>query len=446
MNTSAGVYRVPLDPWDELFHSISTEYGGTGNGAAVLHLRGTVEREPLQAALAALQQRHPKLRARIVESDGGRHAFEIRPDDLPLPFELKDVDIGDLPWQEESSRLLATSLNPAVDPLVRVVVLRARARGRCILVLMAHHAVGDGHSVMRLVDDLLGYYAGAEHGGTPAVAPLSIAAAPRALPSGTLWQRLRQSAALYRRRRDNRKADWVSLPQATGGSPHRLWAHFVLTERDTAALARQCRREKAALFGALYAAAARGLIAALGRPDARVKCRFPIDIRRRLISASGAVSDHDLGNFVSGYEAIYEVGDRSRFWTLARQARHDMERFTAGGGPSLVYNLIRFITLPYVPPTLRRGTILVNSYGVVDLRERYGSLGLEELSVVFNNVTAGPSLLIQGFVIQKRLNVSLSMVDVPEDFWERVSVAIKKEFQEATHGERDDERAVRARA
>jgi hypothetical protein len=123
-----------------------------------------------------------------------------------------------------------------------------------------------------------------------------------------------------------------------------------------------------------------------------------------------------------------------------------MERFTAGGGPSLVYNLIRFITLPYVPPTLRRGTILVNSYGVVDLRERYGSLGLEELSVVFNNVTAGPSLLIQGFVIQKRLNVSLSMVDVPEDFWERVSVAIKKEFQEATHGERDDERAVRARA
>jgi hypothetical protein len=185
---------------------------------------------------------------------------------------------------------------------------------------------------------------------------------------------------------------------------------------------------------------------ALGRPAARFKCRFPLDIRRSLTSASGPVTDHDLGNFVSGYEAIYDVDERSGFWALARRARHDMERFTKAGGPSLVYNLIRFIKLPYVPPTMRRGTILVNSYGVIDLRERYGSLGLEELSIVFNNVAAGPSLLIQGFVIQRRLNISLSMVDVPEDFWRRVQQAIAQEFQEATDGERNDQRAIRARA
>jgi len=446
MNTSHPADLVPLDPWDELFHSISTEYEGTGSGAAVLHLRGTIEREPLRTALASLQKRHPKLRARIVESGGGRHAFEISQDCLPLPFELKDVDIGDLPWQEESSRLLGASLDPAIDPLLRVVVLRAPARDRCILVLMAHHSVGDGHSVLRLVDDLLGYYAEAERGGTPPIASLSIATAPRALPSGTMSQRLLQCVELYRRRRDNRKADWVSLPQATGTAPHRLWTHFVLTEKDTAALALRCRREKATLYGALYAAAARGLIVALQQPNARFKCRFPIDIRRQLTSASGPVTHHDLGNFISGYEAIYEVDGRSPFWTLARQARHDLERFTAAGGPSLVYNFIRFIKLPYVPPTLRRGTILVNSYGVVDLREQYGSLGLEELSIVFNNVTAGPSLLIQGFVIQRRLNVSLSMVDVPEDFSERVHHAIKHECQAATYGGRNDQRAIRARA
>jgi hypothetical protein len=444
MITSPALDLVPLDPWDELFHSISTEYEGTGNGAAVLHLRGNIERGPLRTALATLQKRHPKLRARIVASGGGRHAFEIVPAYQPLPFEIKDVDSGDLPWEEESSRLVSARLDPAVDPLVRVAVLRAPARDRCVVIVMAHHSVGDGHSVVRLVDDLLGYYADAEQGRPLAVDPLPMATAPRALPSGTMWQRLVQSAVLYRRRRDNRKADWISLPKAYARVPHRLWAHFVLPEKDTAAIARRCRREKATLYGALYAAAARGLIGTLERRKARFKCRFPIDIRRRLTSAAGPVTDHDLGNFISGYETIYEVGDGSAFWELARQARRDIDRFTAAGGPSLVYNLIRFITLPYVPPTLRRGTILVNSYGVVDLRERYGSLGLEELSIVFNNVAAGPSLLIQGFVIQRRLNVSLSMVDVPEGFWRRVHHAITREIQEAIHGERHDQRAIRA--
>jgi hypothetical protein len=444
MTASAATDIVLLDPWDELFHSISTEYEGTGCGAAVLHLRGTIEPEPLRMALAMLQTRHPKLRSRIVQSSGGRHAFEITGDCPPLPFEVKDVQIGNLPWREESSRLLCASLDPATDPLVRVVVLRAPARERCILVLMAHHSVGDGRSVLRLVDDLLGYYAEAERGNAPAIEPLAIATAPRALPSGTRWTRLVQAVLLYRRRRANRKADWVSLPQATATSPHRLWAHFVLSERDTAALAARCRREKVTLYGALYAAAARGLIAALQQPNARFKCRFPLDIRRHLTSASGPVTDHHLGNFISGYEAIYDVGDRTDLWTLARRARHDIERFTAGGGPGLVYNFIRFLKLPYTPPTLRRGTILVNSYGVVDLRERYGSLGLEEMSIVFNNVAAGPSLLIQGFVIQRRLNVSLSMVDVPEAFWERVHEAITNEFHQTIHGERHDQRAIRA--
>jgi hypothetical protein len=408
----------------------------------VVFVRGRIGREPLRAALGSLQQRHPKLRARIVESGGGRHAFEVSGDRPPIPFELRDIGSGDLPWQEESGRLLGARIDPSRDPLVRVVVLRASARDRCILILMAHHAIGDGRSVLRLVDDLFGYYADAERSAAAPVASLSIATAPRARPSGTVWTRLVQSAALFRRRRENRRADWTWLPQGASAPPHRMWDHFVLTERETAALAMRCRREKAALYGALYAAAGRGLMAALERPTVRFKCRFPIDIRRDLVSASGPITDQHLGNFISGYEAVYDLDDRSAFWSLARRVRRDVDCFTVEGGPSLVYNFIRFIRIPYVPPTLRRGTILVNSYGVVDLRDRYGSLGVEELSIVFNNVSAGPSLLIQGLVVQRRLNVSLSMIDVSEAFWERARGAVRNEIQEAIHGERHDQGAV----
>jgi hypothetical protein len=400
--------------------------------------------EPLRAALATLQMRHPKLRARIVGAADGRHAFEISADHPPIPFDLRDIDSDDLPWEEESSRMLAARLDPAIDPLARVVVLRALGRDRCVLVLMAHHAIGDGRSLVRLTDDLLRYYAEAEEGVAADVAPVPIVTAPRASSAGTMWTRLVQSAVLFRRRRQNRRADWIQLPHAASASPHLLWAHFVFTEKDTAALARHCRREKTTLYGALFAAAARGLLAALHEPRARFKCRFPIDIRRMLTSAAGPVTDHHLGNFISGYEAFYDVNERSGFWPLAQRARRDMDGFTAAGGPSLVYNFIRFIRLPYVPPTLRRGTILVNSYGVVDLRDRYGSLDVEELSVVFNNLAAGPSLLIQGFVVRKRLNVSLSMVDVPDEFWMQVRAAVEDELREAIEGERYDERTIRA--
>ena len=446
MNAFAAPVVAPLDPWDELFHSIYKRYEGTGTGAAVVHLRGDIKPEPLRAALATLQMRHPKLRARIVGAADGRHAFEIPADHPPIPFDVKDIDSGDLPWEEESSRMLAARLDPAIDPLARVVVLRAPGRNRCVLVLMAHHAIGDGRSLVRLTDDLLRYYAEAEQGVAPHVSPVPVITAPQASPAGTMWTRLVQSAVLFRRRRQNRRADWVRLPHAASASPHLLWAHFVFTEQDTAALARHCRREKTTLYGALFAAAARGLLAALRQPRALFKCRFPIDIRRMLTSAAGPVTDHHLGNFISGYEAFYDVDDRSAFWTLAHRARRDMDRFTSAGGPSIVYNFIRFIRLPYVPPTQRRGTILVNSYGVVDLRDRYGSVDVEELSVVFNNLAAGPSLLIQGFVVRKRLNVSLSMVDVPEDFWTQVRAAVEDELREAIHGERYDQRTVRAGA
>ena len=442
MNAGPPVDLVPLDPWDELFHSVHDQYEAAGAGVAVLHLCGCIDGAPLRAALASLQTRHPKLRSRIVDSSGGRHAFEVARDPPPIRCELKDIGAGDMPWREESSRSLAAGLDPAVGQLARVVVLRPPARDRCALILTAHHALGDGRSLLRVISDLLDYYADAERGGAAPVSSLSIPIAPRARPTGRAWQRALQVAGLIRRRRENRKADWTWLPQEAGEGLLRLWEHVVLTEQETATLALRCRREKAALYGALYAAAVRGLIATLKQPSARFKCRFPIDLRDELTTPSGPIDGQHLGNYLSGYEAVYDVDGRSAFWTLARGVRRDMERFMAAGGPGVAYNFIRFIKIPFVPLTRRRATLFVNSYGVVDLRDRYGSLGLEELSITFNNSGGGPSVLIHGLVIKRRLNLSLGMVDVPQEFWGRARDAIRNELQEAIHGRQNDPRAV----
>jgi hypothetical protein len=431
VSSSSSADLVPLDAWDELFHSLYEGFQGAGTGTAVLKLRGRVEPEPLTAALLSLQKRHPKLRARIVGSSDGRHAFQVAATPPPIPVEFKDFDADELPWKEESTRLMNAELDPSVDSLARVVVLRGRARDRSVVLVLIHHALGDGLSGMSLVDDLLGYYSEAEGRTLAPPASLRIPISPRAKLPGNLLKRLVMMVRIYRHRRENRRGDWTWLPRGGSVPPDRLWEHFVFSERDTKALAARCRTEKTTLYGALFAAAARGLMVSLQQPNVRFKCRVPIDVRDKLTTPSGPVTKNELGNYIAGYESIYRLDDRSDFWALARQAHRDVKRFTAAGGPSFVYNFIRLVKLPYVPQTLRRGTMFVTSYGVAGLRDRYGSLSLEEVAIGFRSDNVGPSLLIQGLVIQKRLNVNLSMVDVPEDFWSRAHAEIRRELEQS---------------
>jgi hypothetical protein len=39
---------------------------------------------------------------------------------------------------------------------------------------------------------------------------------------------------------------------------------------------------------------------------------------------------------------------------------------------------------------------------------------------VFKNDRVGPALMVQSVVVQRRLNLSLGAVDVPEEFWGRL--------------------------
>jgi hypothetical protein len=281
-----------------------------------------------------------------------------------------------------------------------------------------------------MLADLLEYYEDAERNGRPRpVSSLPIVTHPHAERSGSLLNRLAVVAHLVRRRRANRKGLWTSLPHADDVPPHRLWAHEVYSEEDTMALARCCRREKTTMYAALFAAGACGLRATLPDRQLRIKCRFPMDIRDKLVGSSGPVTEDDLGNFFSGYENVYAIDGELSFWDLARRVHGDVKNFSDGGGPSLVYNLVRSVKFPYKPRTLKRGTMFVSNYGVASVRDRYGSLSLEECAIVFKNDLVGPALMVQSVVLQRRLNLSLSSVDVPEEFWGRLRAEILARLQ-----------------
>lgn len=125
---------------------------------AAFRLRGPLDVERLSAALDALSLRHPLLRS-VFASQDGRAAQRA----MPRPtFHLVCCDFGSAAVQAALTEpfVLATAAG-------RALLLR-RADDEHILLLVLHHLITDGWSMMRLLEELSRDYA-----GTAVAPPLS---------------------------------------------------------------------------------------------------------------------------------------------------------------------------------------------------------------------------------------------------------------------------------
>lgn len=117
-----------------------------------LGLRNQVSAARLREALGVLVARYPVLSTRVVLSpDGPRQVLQ---DDFAIP--LTHEDVGDIDDDALAHRLALTSLRPLplVDhPLVQATLLRRHRRDHG-LSLVLHHAICDGLTLNRLLDDL----------------------------------------------------------------------------------------------------------------------------------------------------------------------------------------------------------------------------------------------------------------------------------------------------
>ncbi|WP_322044206.1 phthiocerol/phthiodiolone dimycocerosyl transferase family protein [Paraburkholderia sp. J67] len=120
------------------------------------------------AALSAVQQRHPLLRARILANADGAVAF-YHDADARIPLRLVDDAQGSL-WQSEVRREMATPVGGSSAPLVRATVLQGE--GISTIVLTAHHALLDGMGGAYVMEDLLRALSGNALERLPLVQPL----------------------------------------------------------------------------------------------------------------------------------------------------------------------------------------------------------------------------------------------------------------------------------
>jgi hypothetical protein len=429
------VEPVFLAPLEEIFWRAEVDSVGAFRVAARLQLDGCLESEFLVPAFQHLQSRHPKLRAIVSRDNDGRWRYDLDREVPPIPFRITDYEEGEPPWREETRRLLEIQF-PSTGPLAIAGILRNRPRRVSDLILVAHHAIADGMSVMALLDDLLTEYANLEaHLGAAPRPPLRIVAAARATQSAGWRSRLWLLYRFIRLRRDERRSRLTPLPAAADvPPPQSQWVHWVYSREDTQSLGRRYRQERTSLGGTLVAAAYCGLMDCLPVSRARFKCHFPFDVRASL----QGVTAQDLGCFISFMTAFHEVPQPPSFWALARRAYDDVKSFVERGGPAVHYNMATAVTNPLwerVAPSLdfadQRTTLNMTSYGTVNIAEAYGSLRPRGCVINHNTTRVGSSITIRGLVLGQRLNIGLAADRLEPAFWDRLQKAVRKHLDAA---------------
>ncbi|MGF6294509.1 condensation domain-containing protein [Paraburkholderia youngii] len=240
-------------------------------------------------ALAAVQQRHPPLRVRIVCDPGARPRFVATGE--PIQFRL-DHGTGEAAWMDAATRELHTRFDAEKGPLIRVRLVQGESTSH--LLLAVHHAIGDGISAVYLTRDILA----AVQGELRAPLPARMSREQLITPGST--------ASRY---------DAVSMKVGHIPSRQPVIATFSLSPDVVDELGLRCRYERTTLHSALTAAA---LLASEG-PSRR--SLSPINARHHLPSI-----EDDVGLYItSGITSITE-GKTDCFWEAARTVRTQLDQ------------------------------------------------------------------------------------------------------------------------
>ncbi|QRQ85280.1 non-ribosomal peptide synthetase [Cupriavidus oxalaticus] len=129
----------------------------------VYRLEGQLDAAALRRAFAQIGARHEVLRTTCPTDAAGVACQQVH-DDLPPAFAVIDADPEGL--DATVARVVHEPFDLAAGPLWRVALIRESAQSH-VLVVVLHHIVADGASIVRLVAELAACYAGAQDGLPP---------------------------------------------------------------------------------------------------------------------------------------------------------------------------------------------------------------------------------------------------------------------------------------
>lgn len=342
--------------------------------AVCAQIGGTTTVEDWRNALDTMQQRHPNFFVGIALDEAANpYCHSVASVRIPLRI----VVGSDLRWEPEIEGELATPFDAEQAPLVRAVLLHQAHRA--VLILVAHHSIADGRSLVFAIRDTFYALSGKSLGPPPAIASLDawFAALPKGIEDDTTKQRSPLEATA--------KCFVFRKPDGSRPRVRRL----TLTPEATNELRRRSRREGTTIQCALVTAAAeatRQLSSVLGRATIRISS--PIDFRK-VIGAADEVAP--LG---AGVTIPMEPQTHATFWDAARFAKRVVDPART---PSALANVLGQLG-PFMSsrPSVADAAALwaqrlgydinVSNLGDVPIEHCVGDLRLEALG--------GPSILL----------------------------------------------------
>lgn len=284
-------------------------------------IRGDLVEERLRRALARVQGKHALLRCLIVRR-GCRPWFEPQAPAPPIPLRVVERHRDDQ-WIEATRSELRRRFDGARKPLARLTWLRGERRSE--LLLVCHHAICDGRSLLTLLREilLLCDRPDGDIGGNDALHAVEELLPAEVWADRRLRRRVRyQVAALKLALRITRRVG--SRRTWTYGEAYQTF--WMLDEPDSRRLVERCKAEGVSVFAAMSFAFMLAFRAVRGSRAIR-DFVAPVDVRRFLphlpadslfaIAPTVALSP---GGLPDGAPVAMTA-----FWTAARTLKRDMD-------------------------------------------------------------------------------------------------------------------------
>lgn len=308
--------RPPLPMVYPRFH-----YRAPGsNVTAWARLRGRVSPESVRRALMTVRARHPLLDASIALHEDGSAAFQFGG--------TPTIDVQEVEFQagrSPSDHALTAQhvpFNLENGPLARVVLVQDA--GHTEIVVVCHHTICDGRSLVWLLRELVERMAAPDRPVDPVLAPPSVTAdrfpsSPRKLESAIIGSVNRR---WHRREIQYTPDDYLALHRAYWAESPQVHTSG-LSREATRRLVERCRCERVTVHTALSAAFLRASEEIMGDLDAdHRRISMAADLRPFMLEHPG----HGLGLCASGISVDTRVRGARPFWGEARKLHQRIQR------------------------------------------------------------------------------------------------------------------------
>lgn len=276
---------------------------------------GSIREEELKAALAKLQRRHLPLKYHISQDDEGLSWFTADGTE-EIPYEIMSRT-GPQGWVNAVRQASQTPFQFDTHPALKVLLLDSSQTSD--LILICHHILADGISLVYLMRDLL-ILLGDSNSQLPELP------APEPISAGNLPADLKQSgiAKLFMNRINKKWAetlvkftqvDYQAIAEAYWSNYSHPLVLIELDQKETEDIVARCKEEGVTVNSALTTAFQGAVSDVVGEDEFNPRTVVAADLRDRLAHSPG----ESPGVYAGGLDFKFKYDQELGFWENARK-------------------------------------------------------------------------------------------------------------------------------